>query len=446
MNTAIIVCARLKSRRVPGKIAIEINGKSVLRHLHDRLCKTGLQIIYAVPEAEYDQFCGLIKGFDLIGSNAFVFSGYDEDPLQRMYEAAKHFDVEMAIRVTHDKIFIDTDAMFHAISEARRLSLHYVYNSALLPGTGFEIIAFAALEEAAKKYKNVEHISYAIRAVTKRQADLGEGNFTGFQGYRLLIDFPEDIQLMTRIFGILGDDCTLMQVKNLLLNHGWLADINKMPLVTIYTCAFNAEAWIEMAMGSVSMQKNFRDYEYILVDDCSSDKTAFLMSKFAAIYPNVKYIRNAKNVGLASSSNVALENARGQFIVRMDADDYFTSKTAVRDLLSTCIGQRVDVVYPGNYFGSREKVQRPDDCHHVGGALFRTRALNHIKFTDGLRNYEGLDLFKRAEMALKIGYLNQALFFYRQHDRSMSKTNLAERAKTREAIEKGHTGPLTQGG
>jgi len=436
MRAAIIVCARLKSRRVPNKCVTEINGKPILQHLHDRLLKTGLQIIYAVPQEESSQFMEIFSEF----SGSFnVYAGDDEDPLRRMFWAAKAHDVDTIIRITHDKIFVDTDAIFRFLDEYWRNQLHYVYGSALTPGSGFEIIALWALEEAAKKYRNVEHVSYAIRNVTERKLDARPAVHADFEDVRLLIDFPEDIELMKRIFGILGNDCTLDDVLRLLVDQPWLTRINRMPMTTIYTCAYNAEKWIEKCMGSVSAQSGFRDHEYVLVDDCSTDRTALLMAKFAALYPNVTYIRNSKNVGLASSSNVALENARGKFIVRLDADDYFTTTQALSDLLKAIAVQGCDVIYPNNYFGKMDFVQHGKDSHHVGGALFRTRALNHIKFTDGLRGYEGYDLFKRAQKSLKIGYLSRPIFMYRQHDGSMSKTNLAERERIKHSIDQGGT-------
>lgn len=434
-KTAIIVCARLASRRVPNKCAIDLNGKTVLHHLHDRLIKTGLQVIYAVPSSEASYFTKLTDG---LSGSCELYIGHDDDPLARMHAAAQAYSVDLIVRVTHDKIFVDTDAMFTYIDAARRYDLDYVYGSNLTPGTGFEVISSTALARAAAAYKKVEHVSYAIRAVTEKQKDMCPGGDSDARTYRLLIDFPEDVELMKRIFGILGNDATISDVKRLLINNPWLCEINEMPIVSVYTCAYNAEKWIEECMGSVSMQKNFRDHEYILIDDCSTDKTAYLMSRFASLYPNTKYIRNSKNLGLASSSNIALENSRGRFVVRLDADDYFTTSEAIDELTRACLINKVDVVYPNNYFGKRDLVQYGKDNHHIGGALFRTRAINHIKFTDGLRGYEGLDFFKRAQTALKIGYLSRPIFMYRQHPNSMSKTNLEERAKIKQQIEGRH--------
>lgn len=279
----------------------------------------------------------------------------------------------------------------------------------------------------------MEHISYAIRAITENKHD-----FQVPRQYRsdirLLIDYPKDIQLLNTIFASLKSDCSLTDVIELMDHNPWMRDINKLPPLTLYTCVFNGEKFIERAMQSISKQKGFRDWEYIIVDDASTDKTAHLVSKFAAQYQNVTWIRNESNMGLASSSNVALKNATGKYIMRLDADDFFVSDTACREMLNAIRRRNLDVIYPNNYFGTMGIVQNGKDAHHVGGSIFSTRAINHIKFTDGLRGYEGLDLFERARLQLKIGYLNRPIFFYTQHATSMSKTNLKEREEIKRAI------------
>jgi glycosyltransferase involved in cell wall biosynthesis len=193
-------------------------------------------------------------------------------------------------------------------------------------------------------------------------------------------------------------------------------------------------------MQSVESQEGFARFEYILLDDHSSDKTFQAMARFKAKHQNVKLIRNVRNLGLASSSNVALKEARGKFIMRLDADDYFVHKTSLREMLGEINQRPLDAIYPANYFGSMTRIQQPEENHHIGGAIFRAAALNHVKFTEGIRGLEGLDLYARARDQLKIGYFSRPIFFYRQHEGSLSKTNLDERAKIKTRIEEQYGG------
>jgi len=63
MKTGIIVCTRMQSSRIPNKCARDINGKSLLEHLHTRLLKTGINVTYAYPWidlAEYQEIPRII--------------------------------------------------------------------------------------------------------------------------------------------------------------------------------------------------------------------------------------------------------------------------------------------------------------------------------------------------------------------------------------------------
>ncbi len=428
MKTAFVLCSRNDSSRVPGKPFRKINGKPVLTHLIERLQKTNIPVILAVPAAQFGQY----EALKLQGLHS-IYLGSENDPLDRMYKAAKDCGFDNVIRVTHDKIFVDPDLVLKALSTYHEMNLDYLYSSKFTDGSGFEIISFQSLERAAHIYKNVEYISYAIRSVTDNSHD-----FDVPPAYRsdtrLLIDYPEDLTLLETVFSALKYDCTLRDVLNLTSENPWIKSINKLPELTVYTCVYNGEKWVERAMGSVAKQKGFRDFQYVIIDDHSTDKTGFIVSKFASLYPNVSWIKNDKNIGLASSSNVALKQAKGNYIMRLDHDDYLTSETACQQLLHAIKERKLDAVYPNNFYGSQGVVQNGKECHHIGGSIFRTRAINHIKFTDGLRNYEGLDFFQRAKTELKIGYLNKPLFVYSQLPNSMSKSNLEERLKTKEKI------------
>jgi glycosyltransferase involved in cell wall biosynthesis len=207
-----------------------------------------------------------------------------------------------------------------------------------------------------------------------------------------------------------------------------------MPLVTFYTCAYNAEKYIKDAIESVQEQNIYGESEYIIIDDFSDDSTFKIISELAALDSRIKVKRNPKNVGLATTSNLALKMARGKYIVRLDADDYFTKYASVSKMICFLKENSLDVVYPCNFYGSDVVTQNGNEQHHVGGALFSTRAINFVRFTDGLRGYEGLDVWNRARNSLKVGYLQEPLFFYRQHDESLSKNNLEQRKLIKEKL------------
>lgn len=435
MKTAFVVCSRIHSSRVPKKAFIKYAGKTHIEHLVERLCKTEIPVFVAVPDNEVHAYAFLMERFP---KRVTVCGGHDDDPLARMNGVAKAHGLETVIRVTHDKIFVDEGMVFQCLGEFRKGDYDYLFSDSFIPGTAFEIIRASALARAASKFKKVEHISYAVKAVTEKTF---KAEVTApLCRPRLLVDYEDDVKLMTILFSQLRSDCTLHDVLTFVWEHPWLMTVNRLPLVTIYTCAYNAEKWIDKCMHSVCGQNRFYECEYILIDDCSTDSTIMKMASFANTFRHhSRWIRLPKNIGLSSASNLALREARGQYIMRMDADDYFADDECLEDSIKFIEANGCDVAYASCYEGvSKAKVQAADANHHVGGAIFKTSALNHLKFTDGLRGYEGLDLWLRAKEQLDCDYMTRPTFVYRQTPGSMSKTNLEERAKLKAEIEGAH--------
>lgn len=433
MKFGIVINSRLSSSRIPKKALKLINGIPVIEHLIKRLEKTGIHIVVAVPLDELNEYRFLTK----FSSVSIYGSIFDKDPLARMIEVAEEYKFDYVIRITHDKIFIDTELMLSIISEyfTGPTFYDYIYLNNSVPGVGFEIISKDALSLAANRFKNVEFIGYAIREVTTNIKCIELEAPT--RGVRLLIDYPQDVSLMQVIFSQLGNECTLNEVFSYLISNFELKLINRLPKVTVYTCAYNAEKWLSKAIDSVMAQVGF-PIEYILIDDFSSDRTPEIMARAASIYPQaIKFIRNDMNIGLSSSCNRALSEARGEYIIRLDADDTFIGTNALHSLVYYAQNKKLEIVYPNHY-----EVYEDGSCieiegsvnHHAGGALFNRAALNYVKFTEGLRGHDSLDIFLRARDYLKIGYLEKPIFNYFQHPKSLSKTDLESREKIKRKL------------
>lgn len=90
------------------------------------------------------------------------------------------------------------------------------------------------------------------------------------------------------------------------------------PSVSVLMPAYNVEKYIGEAIDSI-LNQTFRDFEFIIVDDASTDNTLAVIEKYND--PRVKIIRNEKNLKLAASLNRGLGIVRGKYIARMDADD-----------------------------------------------------------------------------------------------------------------------------
>ena len=96
-------------------------------------------------------------------------------------------------------------------------------------------------------------------------------------------------------------------------------DTSPRPRVTVITAAFNVDQYIEAAIDSVLAQ-TFRDFEYLVVDDGSTDQTAEEINRRTETDSRVRLIE-VKHGGGAGARNVGIVQARGELIAFLDGDD-----------------------------------------------------------------------------------------------------------------------------
>ena len=90
------------------------------------------------------------------------------------------------------------------------------------------------------------------------------------------------------------------------------------PKISVIMSAYNGMPFLKEAVDSV-LGQTYKNFEFIIVDDASSDGTWRYLKSLKS--ERIKFIRNKKNLGLAASLNIALRQAQGDYIARMDADD-----------------------------------------------------------------------------------------------------------------------------
>lgn len=95
-------------------------------------------------------------------------------------------------------------------------------------------------------------------------------------------------------------------------------------LVSIIMPSYNTADFIVESIQSV-LDQTYNNWELIIVDDCSSDRTDEIVKPFLAD-GRIKYLKNEKNSGAAVSRNKALREARGKWIAFLDSDDLWTSE------------------------------------------------------------------------------------------------------------------------
>jgi len=92
------------------------------------------------------------------------------------------------------------------------------------------------------------------------------------------------------------------------------------PKVSVLMSAYNAERYIGAAIESI-LSQTFKDFEFIIVNDASTDRTLSVIKKYSKKDKRITVLNNPKNLYIASNRNKCIENARGEYIVWQDADD-----------------------------------------------------------------------------------------------------------------------------
>lgn len=93
------------------------------------------------------------------------------------------------------------------------------------------------------------------------------------------------------------------------------------PKISVLMPAYNSEKYIGVAIESI-LNQTFSDFEFIIIDDCSKDKTWNIITTYAAKDDRIIPLRNEINMREAKTLNRGIGIARGKYIARIDNDDW----------------------------------------------------------------------------------------------------------------------------
>jgi len=115
------------------------------------------------------------------------------------------------------------------------------------------------------------------------------------------------------------------------------------PLISVVTAVYNTEKYLDKAINSVLCQ-TFQDFEYIIVDDGSTDRSPEILQEYASRYPEKIRLHRQTNKGAYHAYNKCTELAKGQYIFTLNSDDYL-SEDCLEIVSSYVIKHGVDVVF-----------------------------------------------------------------------------------------------------
>jgi CMP-N-acetylneuraminic acid synthetase/GT2 family glycosyltransferase len=232
------------------------------------------------------------------------------------------------------------------------------------------------------------------------------------------------------------------------------------PLVSIYIPSHNYGRYLEQAIQSVQSQL-YSSWELFIIDEGSDDETMSIGKYYSQRYPDkILYIRNDRPIGLQKIANYIIANARGRYIMRLDADDWLTDY-AVLILQAKMESIEKPVLVYGNFFyvdedgnklGYEEKFQYGVEEFsgnippHGACTLIRLRYLKAIGgYDENVNAQDGWDMWYKLYQRGRVGTVCAPIFYYRQHTSSLSRSKerlLSARSKilssARDRLAKGY--------
>jgi glycosyltransferase involved in cell wall biosynthesis len=231
------------------------------------------------------------------------------------------------------------------------------------------------------------------------------------------------------------------------------------PAVSVITIVKNNEKLLPRAVASV-LGQTCPDFEYIIVNDGSTDTTQAIMDDYAARDKRVQPYCLERNVGRAVARNMGLDKAKGRYIFFLDSDDYLPA-TALLDLYETAAKYNADIVYAGiKAFDQATQAWKPhhytDDIinherhhfrldeypnlvnnHAIIGRLYRRVFLesNCLRFSTTRKNGEDVAFaFYTAFHAASLSMIPQRVVYYYNFGNYLATANESKLADARDNI------------
>jgi glycosyltransferase involved in cell wall biosynthesis len=216
---------------------------------------------------------------------------------------------------------------------------------------------------------------------------------------------------------------------------------NKNPLVSVCIPVFNSVNYVGETIDSILAQ-GYPNLEVIVQDNVSTDGTWELLQKLAKEHPQLSIAQNRTNVGMTPNFNIAINRARGDYVMAISSDDKL--EPAFMDkCMQTFREYGADVVTANHYFlrGDSKTVRKIDikegvysgfarevlrlNPFSINFTLFKKETIDRMRVNGDLFACDfytcDLDLWYRMAFAgVKVYYIEEPLAIYRYHDKNLS--------------------------
>ncbi|MBI4435783.1 glycosyltransferase [Candidatus Uhrbacteria bacterium] len=219
--------------------------------------------------------------------------------------------------------------------------------------------------------------------------------------------------------------------------------------VSVLMSVHNGERHIREAVLSL-LDQTFREFEFLIVDDRSSDTTPQILEDIAAQDARIRVLTNSTNIGLTKSLNLALRQTHSNYVARMDADDIALPSRLAKQVAFLDAHPDIDIVGTAyewidendQVIGRPFVITDPDEIHRAlpctnpllhSSVLMRRSALDRVRgYDESYRRAQDYDLWLRLSRHSRFANLPEVLMQKRMAKGMISFKN--ERAQLRCAV------------
>ena len=193
---------------------------------------------------------------------------------------------------------------------------------------------------------------------------------------------------------------------------------------------YNGEAFLDQAIKSV-LNQDFKNFELVIVNDCSTDKSLEIAENYAISDKRIKIINNRRNSKLPKTLNVGHNASSGEYVTWI-SDDNILKNNFLQVLVNEIKGSNTDIVYSNydliNKEGDYIKKVKPGNerdlifGNTIGASfLYKRKVYEEIEgYKEDLYLLEDQDFWLRASRKFTFSYIDRNLYQYRIHEDSLT--------------------------
>lgn len=205
------------------------------------------------------------------------------------------------------------------------------------------------------------------------------------------------------------------------------------PKVSVIMPVYNGEQYLNEAIESI-LNQSFRDYEFLIVDDCSTDSSFQIIASYKD--SRIRLLRNDKNMGLVASLNKGIKFAKGDYIARMDCDDVSLPDRLEKEVAILDMFSEVGVCSTWGKFIDKKGIEVGELRTRVGNRLYknfwkpspiihaacmiRSQIIKENRFDPMFEHAEDYELWLRLFNKTKFFNINEFKYLIRLHDKRVT--------------------------